>query len=102
MSLFGRMEQAERLDMGELSLERQSPLSQGQAVFRPLVAFDFDGTLTWRDTFQGFLAWRAGARRYATGLARLTGAAGAYLADRDRGRLKAAAVREFLAGASRS
>jgi phosphatidylglycerophosphatase C len=62
------------------------------------VAFDFDGTLTWRDSFLAFLAWRAGRPRYALGLARLLPAAAAWTRDRDRGALKAAMVREFLAG----
>src|SRR5262245_24723571 len=65
---------------------------------RPIVAFDFDGTLTVRDSFTGFLAWRASGPRYAAGLARLVPAAVRYLRDRDRGRLKAAAAREFLCG----
>jgi phosphatidylglycerophosphatase C len=62
-------------------------MRQRQAAFRPLVAFDFDGTLTSRDSFTAFLAWRAGS---------------AYLINRDRGRLKAAAVRRFLAGETRA
>ena len=37
-----------------------------------LVAFDFDGTLTVRDSFTDFLAWRAGRLRYAWGVVRLT------------------------------
>jgi len=69
------------------------------APFRPIVAFDFDGTLTCRDSFLAFLAWRAGNARYALGMARLAKAAIAYGVDHDRGRLKAAMVREFLAGA---
>lgn len=75
---------------------------QGDAHFRPLVAFDFDGTLTSRDSFATFLAWRAGAARYAWGLARLAPAALAYGRDHDRGRLKAATVGEFLRGAPRA
>ncbi|MBV9996969.1 MAG: HAD-IB family hydrolase [Caulobacteraceae bacterium] len=71
---------------------------QSLATFRPLVAFDFDGTLTCRDSFLAFLAWRAGARRYAAGLARLLPAAARFLSDSDRSRLKAACVKEFLAG----
>ena len=63
---------------------------------RPLVAFDFDGTLTTKDSFMTFLAWRAGPRRYALGLSRLGLASAAWLLHRDRGRLKAAAVAEFL------
>ncbi|WP_309605687.1 HAD-IB family hydrolase [Phenylobacterium sp.] len=62
----------------------------------PVVAFDFDGTLTTRDSFTAFLKWRAGTWRHAAGMLRLAPAAIAYLFHRDRGRLKAAAVREFL------
>src|SRR5246127_268951 len=63
---------------------------------RPIVAFDFDGTLTVRDSFTAFLRWRAGPFRHALGMARLAPAALRYLFDRDRGRIKAAAAREFL------
>lgn len=67
----------------------------------PIVAFDFDGTLTIRDSFTAFLRWRAGSSRYALGLVRLFPSALAYLFHRDRGRIKAAAVREYLRGAPR-
>lgn len=67
----------------------------------PVVAFDFDGTLTVRDSFIAFLKWRAGPWRYLLGLVRLLPSALTYLLDRDRGRIKAAAVREFLRGARR-
>jgi phosphatidylglycerophosphatase C len=65
-----------------------------------LVAFDFDGTLTCRDSFTAFLAWREGARRYAAGLARIAPALAGYVLNGDRGRLKAACVRQFLRGAT--
>jgi phosphatidylglycerophosphatase C len=68
----------------------------------PIVAFDFDGTLTTRDSFTAFLKWRAGSARYALGLVRLAPAALAYLFHRDRGRIKQAATREFLKGAPRA
>ncbi|MFI4934620.1 MAG: HAD-IB family hydrolase [Caulobacterales bacterium] len=83
--------------MGETQQGRQ-----GEAVFRPIVAFDFDGTLTCRDSFTAFLAWRSGARRYVTGFVALAPAALGYLRHRDRGRLKAAAVAQFLKGAKRA
>jgi len=67
----------------------------------PVVAFDFDGTLTVRDSFTSFLKWRAGATRYNVGLVRLTPSALAYLVDHDRGRIKAAAAKEFLYGVPR-
>lgn len=69
---------------------------------RPIVAFDFDGTLTVRDSFKAFLRWRAGPVRYALGLARLAPGALAYLVHRDRGRIKAQAVAEFLKGIPKS
>jgi phosphatidylglycerophosphatase C len=69
---------------------------------RPLVAFDFDGTLTVRDSFTAFLRWRAGPMGFALGLARLAPSALAYLIHRDRGRIKAAAVRIFLRGEGRA
>jgi phosphatidylglycerophosphatase C len=65
---------------------------------RPIVAFDFDGTLTVRDSFMAFLRWRTGPARLAVGLAKLGTASLAYLVHRDRGRLKAAAVKVFLRG----
>jgi phosphatidylglycerophosphatase C len=69
---------------------------------RPIVAFDFDGTLTVRDSFTAFLRWRADPVRYALGMAKLGSAALRYLIDKDRGRIKAAAAREFLSGLTRA
>ncbi|HEY1750061.1 MAG TPA: HAD-IB family hydrolase [Caulobacteraceae bacterium] len=66
------------------------------------MAFDFDGTLTSQDSFTAFLAWRAGLAGYAGGVAALAPALAAYLFHRDRGRLKAAAARRFLAGVPRA
>ena len=59
-----------------------------------LVAFDFDGTLTHRDSFTAFLAWRAGARRWLWGLVKLVPAMAGYAFNRDRGLLKGRFVRE--------
>jgi len=83
--------------MGDISQERQT-----KAVYRPLVAFDFDGTLTSRDSFVAFLRWRFGDRAFAGGLLGLAPAVARYGLDRDRGRLKAAATRRFLAGMPRA
>jgi phosphatidylglycerophosphatase C len=63
-----------------------------------LVAFDFDGTLTVRDSFTAFLAWRAGSRRWLWGLFKLTPTILAYVIHRDRGRLKGRFIKEFLGG----
>jgi phosphatidylglycerophosphatase C len=75
---------------------------QDDSVYRPIVAFDLDGTLTARDTFTAFLSWRAGRLGYFVGLVRLTPHFARYLRDKDRGRLKAAAVRVFLIGQRRA
>ncbi len=68
---------------------------------RPIVAFDFDGTLTTKDSFKAFLRWKVGPARYVAGWARLAPEVVAYLLRRDRGRLKAAAARIYLGRASR-
>ncbi|WP_415014571.1 HAD-IB family hydrolase [Brevundimonas sp.] len=86
--------------MGNLAPLRQ-PQVLGPAPGQPLVAFDFDGTLTVRDSFTDFLRWRVGAVGYLFGMARLTPAALSYLRTKDRGAIKAAAVAEFLDGVDR-
>lgn len=65
---------------------------------RPIVAFDFDGTLTVRDSFNAFLRWRVPPGRFNQGLLRLAPALAGYAFNRDRAKLKAAAVKEFLTG----
>lgn len=84
-------------DMGSPTLFHQPP-RRDQAI----VAFDFDGTLTVRDSFTAFLRWRAGAGGWFGGLARMAPDLATYVGDRDRGRLKAASVREFLKGTPRA
>lgn len=84
-------------DMGSRALIHQ-PRSKDQAI----VAFDFDGTLTVHDSFTRFLRWRAGAGGCFIGLARMAPDLAAYVGHRDRGRLKAASVREFLKGTPRA
>jgi phosphatidylglycerophosphatase C len=83
----------------ETDASETAPLAT--AAEPPIVAFDFDGTLTVRDSFTAFLRWRAGPARYALGIVRLAPSALAYLLHRDRGRIKAAATREFLRGVAR-
>ena len=83
-------------DMGLVQEIRQST-ANGPAI----VAFDFDGTLTIRDSFTEFLRWRSGPGAWALGLVKLAPALAAYAKDRDRGRIKAASVKEFLLGVSR-
>jgi phosphatidylglycerophosphatase C len=91
--------------MAKRSLRRTGPASGGrlddQIEDAGIVAFDFDGTLTVRDSFTAFLKWRTSRPRYNLGMLRLTPAALSYLVHQDRGRIKAAAVKEFLAGVPR-
>lgn len=87
-------------DMGSPHADRQTPA--GPAPGQAVVAFDFDGTLTIRDSFTSFLKWRAGPGAWALGLVRMAPALAAYARDRDRGRVKAASVREFLLGLTRT
>ena len=84
-------------DMGSPNAVRQS----GEPS-RTVVAFDFDGTLTIRDSFTEFLRWRAGPGGWALGLVKMAPAVAHYARDRDRGRIKAASVREFLRGVERT
>jgi len=83
-------------DMGSPALIHHPP-RKDQAI----VAFDFDGTLTVSDSFTRFLRWRAGANGWFAGLAGMSPDLAAYIGHRDRGRLKAASVREFLKGVPR-
>ena len=91
----GPQAEAIATNMGEQEPSRQGPDTG------PIVAFDFDGTLTTRDSFTAFLAWRAGPAGYALGLVQLFPDLIAYGFHRDRGRLKAASARVFLRGVSR-
>ena len=79
-----------------------TPALRQPAPGQPVVAFDFDGTLTIRDSFTEFLKWRAGPGGWALGLVKLAPALAGYGRHRDRGRLKAAATREFLTGVTRT
>ena len=79
-----------------------APFRQTPRKDQAIVAFDFDGTLTIRDSFTEFLRWRAGAGGWALGLVKMAPALAAYARDRDRGRIKAASVREFLKGVPRA
>ena len=81
--------------------ERQMRNSAAMSGAGPIVAFDFDGTITVSDSFRGFLRWQAGSTGYWLGFLRLIPAAVAYLFHRDRGRLKGAMVHVYLRGTPR-
>jgi len=88
------------MNMGTPEADRQPHPVQDFGAERPIVAFDFDGTLTTHDSFTAFLRWKAEPWAYFAGLAALTPDLLAYLMNRDRGRLKAAAAARFLKGMS--
>ena len=69
---------------------------------RPIVAFDFDGTLTVRDSFTALLRWKAGPARYGAGIASLAPDLVSYLLTRDRGALKVAAAKRFFGPARKA
>jgi phosphatidylglycerophosphatase C len=85
--------------------ERQRPTnllsSAGLSRQGPLVAFDFDGTLTTTDSFTAFLRWRTGPMAYYSDMARMAPAALRYVFNPDKGRIKSAAIRVFLRGLPR-
>lgn len=68
---------------------------------REIVAFDFDGTLSIRDSYTTFLRWRVGDAVWAATMVQLIPAMVRYLFDRDRGAIKAASVDLFLKGSTR-
>ena len=85
-----------------MAQERDKDGANAGGVFEPpIVAFDFDGTLTVRDSYTAFLKWRTPLPAWLLGGVRLIPAAVAYLFDRDRGRIKAAATKVFLNGVPR-
>jgi phosphatidylglycerophosphatase C len=85
---------------GEIGVRSGAP-PQPSGPSRALAAFDFDGTLTVRDSFAAFLRWRTTRTGWGIGLLRLLPEIVSYPFRRDRGRLKAASVRMFLKGLGR-
>ena len=84
---------------------KEAPLRPAPAPdavpIREIIAFDFDGTLTVRDSFTAFLLRRTRGRSRLAASVRLAPAALAYLTHRDRGRLKVAVITALLKGVSR-
>ncbi|MBW8815918.1 MAG: HAD-IB family hydrolase [Caulobacterales bacterium] len=70
-------------------------------VEAPIVAFDFDGTMTVRDSYTAFLVWRTPKLKLLLAGIRLIPAYASYLFHRDRGRIKQAATKVLLGGVGR-
>jgi len=84
-----------------MAQERELSADTNEGPEPPIVAFDFDGTMTVRDSYTAFLKWRTPPLAWALGGIRLIPAAIAYLFHRDRGRIKEQATKVFLGGVSR-
>lgn len=69
-----------------------------QSRDRPVVAFDFDGTLTVRDSFVAFLRFDTPISAFAPASPHLLTAGFSYLIHKDRGRLKAAIMSRLWRG----
>jgi phosphatidylglycerophosphatase C len=67
----------------------------------PIVAFDFDGTMTVRDSYTAFLMWRTPLPTLIAAGVRLIPAYVSFLFHRDRGRIKQAATKVLLGGVGR-
>ena len=83
--------------MGNVEAMRQ-PLGEPNQTPNEIVAFDFDGTLSIRDSFTAFLKWRVTPAEWLYGMSRLVPAALSYIVNRDRGAIKEASVKVFLKG----
>ncbi len=69
---------------------------------RPLAAFDFDGTLTYKDSFTAFIIDSCGFFRVATTLVFSPGLGLHYLVTRDRGALKCRLLFKLLGPITRA
>ncbi|MFN3806661.1 HAD-IB family hydrolase [Asticcacaulis sp.] len=67
----------------------------------PVHAFDFDGTLTCKDSFTAFLAWQCGHARLAFAFVRHPYMLADYLRTRDRGSLKSHLLFHLMGPVSR-
>ena len=94
--------QSDNLSAGPHEIGNLSDFRESGSIDRPIVAFDFDGTLTVRDSFIALLRWKVGPARYAAGVASLTPELISYLMTRDRGALKAAAAKRFFGPARKA
>ena len=73
-----------------------------QPTARPVAAFDFDGTLTYKDSFNAFLIDSCGFFRVAATVVLSPDLGLAYLATRDRGALKSRLIFKLLGPITRA
>jgi phosphatidylglycerophosphatase C len=76
--------------------------NEAGAAAAPIVAFDFDGTMTVRDSYTAFLRFRTPLLKQVICGIRLIPAVLAYLVHRNRERIKVAATKVFLKGVPRA
>lgn len=76
--------------------------SESGAAAKTIIAFDFDGTLTWKDTFIAFLQSSKGHLQMASALAFQPSMLLDYLKTKDRGALKARLLYRLLGDISQA
>ena len=75
-----------------------SPASDG----RKIIAFDFDGTLTYTDSFVAFLTYASGRLKMGTAFLKDPGLLTDYLKTKDRGALKSRLLYKLLGAISQN
>ena len=75
---------------------RQNPTPASDIDTRKIIAFDFDGTLTDRDSFVTFLTFASGRLKLAASLLGDPGMLADYLKTKDRGKLKSVILYKLL------
>lgn len=67
-----------------------------------IAAFDFDGTLTYKDSFTAFLVWHCGYPKLAWAFMSAPSLIIDYVKTKDRGALKSRLIHKLLGGIKRS
>ncbi|GGZ40468.1 HAD-IB family phosphatase [Asticcacaulis endophyticus] len=67
-----------------------------------IAAFDFDGTLTYKDSFTAFLVWHCGYPKLAWAFISTPSLIGHYIKTKDRGALKSRLIHKLLGSIRRS
>ncbi|WAC48741.1 HAD-IB family hydrolase [Asticcacaulis sp. SL142] len=67
-----------------------------------IAAFDFDGTLTYKDSFTAFLVWHCGYPKLAWAFISTPSLISHYIKTKDRGALKSRLIHKLLGGIRRS
>ncbi|OYW83289.1 MAG: HAD family hydrolase [Asticcacaulis sp. 32-58-5] len=75
---------------------------ENEATAPQIAAFDFDGTLTYKDSFTAFLVWHCGYMKLAWAFISTPSLIIHYTKTKDRGALKSRLIHKLLGGIKRS